>query len=437
MNQILKQAWHQAKTNPVYTSLYVIGVTLTVMFIMIIGIVLYIRIAPVYPEANRENTMYITSHMLKNEGSAYMSNAGKGLFDELYSCLDNMKQAAYSQNRGILPVKASSGDNEFKANVMEVSEGFWKIYDFDLLAGNLLPKEVYETEKPGQVIITGNLAERMFGSPEEAIGKSVRIKDEELSVAGVVRSASYLTRQSYADIYCPMGIYIPGESSSFFGRVLGGGTVTLLTDGKEQSEALVKEVAEKIQRYNSSDKLKDGDGKWELNIYDQPISHWKFALISDPSEGQNISTLIWLFVIIILALLVVPAINLSGLIGGRMDTRLSELGIRKSYGATKWSLLRQVLFENFLLTSVGAILGIIGAWIMTVTCRRWIFSVFEGRPSPVPSWAEVTVNPDMLFAPTLFLILLVLCFLVNTLSAFVPAWLYMRKPIVSALYEKR
>lgn len=437
MNQILKQAWHQAKTNPVYTSLYVIGVTLTVMFIMIIGIVLYIRIAPVYPEVNRGNTLYISSQMLRCGGSAYISNTEKGFFDEFYSRLENVKHVAYTETQIEETVRNQSGDKEFKANVITSSEGFWKIYDFDLLAGTLLPKESYETEKPGQVIIAGNLADRMFGSPEDAIGKTIKLKDEELSVVGVVRSASYLTRQSYADIYCPLGKYTGESSSTFFSRVLGGGTVTLLTDGKEQSEALTKEVNEKIQRYNASGKFKDGEDKWELSIYDQPTPHWKLALINDPSEGKSVSSIVWLFVIIILALLVVPAINLSGLIGGRMDIRLSELGIRKSYGATKWSLLRQVLFENFLLTSVGAILGIIGAWIMTVTCRRWIFSIFEGRPSSVPSWAEVSVNSDMLFAPTLFLVLLVLCFIVNLLSAFVPAWLYMRKPIVSALYEKR
>lgn len=120
-----------------------------------------------------------------------------------------------------------------------------------------------------------------------------------------------------------------------------------------------------------------------------------------------------------------------------MDSRLSELGIRKTYGATRSSLLGQVMFENLLLTLVGAVLGMAGAWILVTSCRRWIFSIFDSSPSQVPEWADVAVNPDMLFAPALFGAMLAMCLIVNLLSAVVPAWLYMRKPIVSSLYEKR
>ena len=79
----------------------------------------------------------------------------------------------------------------------------------------------------------------------------------------------------------------------------------------------------------------------------------------------------------------------------------------------------------------------IGAWILVAGCRRWIFSIFDMHPADIPDWADVAVNTDMLFAPALFVIMLLLCLTVNLLSAIVPAWLYMRKPIVSSLYEKR
>ena len=54
--------------------------------------------------------------------------------------------------------------------------------------------------------------------------------------------------------------------------------------------------------------------------------------------------------LILLVLLLVPALNLSGMIASRMESRLSEMGVRKSFGAGRGGLLSQVMWENLLLT---------------------------------------------------------------------------------------
>lgn len=48
------------------------------------------------------------------------------------------------------------------------------------------------------------------------------------------------------------------------------------------------------------------------------------------------------YVIIIIVILLVPAINLSGLTQSRMRKRLSEIGVRKAFGANRSVLLKQV-----------------------------------------------------------------------------------------------
>ena len=83
--QYFKQAWHQARTNVTYTLLYVTGVTLTMLFVMVMAIVLYVRIAPVYPETNRPNTMYITSLMLKRDQMSMSGSIGQWAYKELFS----------------------------------------------------------------------------------------------------------------------------------------------------------------------------------------------------------------------------------------------------------------------------------------------------------------------------------------------------------------
>ena len=55
----------------------------------------------------------------------------------------------------------------------------------------------------------------------------------------------------------------------------------------------------------------------------------------------------------------------------------------------------------------------------------------------VPQGVDITVSGEMLFAPLVFVAVLLLCIVLNTLSALVPAWHSLRKPIINALNEKR
>ena len=66
-----------------------------------------------------------------------------------------------------------------------------------------------------------------------------------------------------------------------------------------------------------------------------------------------------------------------------------------------------------------------------------MFRVFDRYAWLVPEGTDVYVSGEMLFAPSVFLITLVFCLVLNTLSALLPAWLSLRNPIVHSLYEKR
>ena len=65
------------------------------------------------------------------------------------------------------------------------------------------------------------------------------------------------------------------------------------------------------------------------------------------------------YVIIVLVLLLIPAINMSGITQSRMRKRMAEIGVRKAFGATRSELLTQVLYENLLQTLLGGVLGLI------------------------------------------------------------------------------
>ena len=137
-----------------------------------------------------------------------------------------------------------------------------------------------------------------------------------------------------------------------------------------------------------------------------------------------------------LMFLFLPAINLSGLVSNRMEARRAEMGIRKAFGAKRRTLLNEVVNENLVLTLLGGIVGWLLSWlfIMAVSNSDIFHSMFRGEHL-------VDFNPSldfqMFFTPTLFLVAFLCCAVLNLMAALIPAWHSLRKPIVESLNQKR
>ena len=140
-----------------------------------------------------------------------------------------------------------------------------------------------------------------------------------------------------------------------------------------------------------------------------------------------------------LVLLIIPSINISGMIGSQMERRLAEIGIRRSFGATRRELTRQVMFENFVLTLVGGIIGLVVAWLIVVSCRQWILYLIMSTwvVDNIGVATDIELTGEMLFAPAIFIVMLFICLVLNLLSAYIPVTLSLRRPVVSSINQKR
>ncbi len=208
-------------------------------------------------------------------------------------------------------------------------------------------------------------------------------------------------------------------------ELIGRYDVIFLSDDRE---ALKAELDEIVRRYVTSH-----DGR-KIEIWDQPepITLQAFKLSPD-EDSFDIKKIIRMNLLILLTLLIVPALNLSGMIAGRMDSRRSELGIRKSFGATRRTLLGQVLWENLFLTIIGGISGLAITWIILSTDATGIFSIIGGSSRDLQSHISIHLTPDMMFAPAVFAFAFLICVCLNLLSAVIPAWLSLRRPIVNCI----
>ena len=70
----------------------------------------------------------------------------------------------------------------------------------------------------------------------------------------------------------------------------------------------------------------------------------------------------WLLVSVIVALLVVTALGIVGLASFWVQQRTKQIGVRRALGATRGQILRYFQVENFLLATVGIVIGMLMAY---------------------------------------------------------------------------
>lgn len=432
----LTQAFTLLKQNRLFSMLYIVGTGLAIAMTVIVAVVYYVKLAPIYPEENRKNTLYLTHVSFKSEQESRIYQSAlsyRALQEWIYPLKNVVAVSARFSNAMDYYVQPADRSGDFRPALKLVDPAFFRIYALQFLEGHPFT-EADLASGIHTAVISDDLARRLFGATEGVVGRSFSMDYVNYHVCGVVRGASFLTRQSYAQVYVPYSIasnYKAPVVSSF--PYCGLFDVTFLVKDNAQAKALRAEIKDLTRRVNAQYK-----GQWQMELWEQPTSHALSVFKEYPADTSFSSwkvagrLTLW-----VLVLLLVPSLNLNGLIASRMESRLPEMGVRKSFGASRSALLSQVMWENFFLTLVGALLGLLVAWIMLYVGRGWIFMLFDSWPMDIPEGANLYVSGEMLFAPVVFLIAFLLCLVLNLLSALWPAWMSLRKPIVYSLYEKR
>lgn len=430
----LKQLLVESRANPGFTSLYIGGVAFAVAFTMIFAIIYYVHLAPLYPEYNRSTTYYISNLTVRNDKTNSMGQSSVGL-PFIREFVENSENIEYStivyQKQGFIQPPDQSGD--IVVNIIDTNPDFFKLYSYEFVAGR--PFNKAETESAiNSIVVDTSVANRLFGSPEQAVGKEISITYKPYRIVGIVRSGNPIAYLSYANVFCPYTIRTKSDNASLKGDkrdYLGDYSVPIKFKDRRQAERFRAELTEKVRRANAA----DSTGQ-RLKIQSAPISH-TMRILSQRTNGDDLSMTEYLkpLLITLLVLLIIPAINISGMIGGQMDRRLAEIGVRRSFGATRGHLTRQVMFENLILTLFGGLVGFIIAWLIIVFGRNMLLKLI------IPTWecidAPAEISAEMMFAPLIFIAALLLCLLLNLLSAYIPVRLSLRRPIISSLNSKR
>lgn len=433
LKNYFKQAWTLMRQNRLFTGIYVVGTGLSIALVMTLFIIFYVKFGPVYPEYNRDRTLVLKpiKRYPKGKPESWTINGGVAYYvvDQMLPGLPHVEQVAGSMIDFWGDYQVSAADiKPFKVTPRFANGAFWKVFSFRFVDGQPFTQE--DVEAKAQVAVIGeSLAKRLFAATEGVEGRHFAFNGRDYRVCGVVRDVSNATPETAGDLWLPLlnAQYISKELDRF--GLLGNVYASLLVDDAENLETVRSEVQDVFRRYTLQDK------EYEYDLMGQPDPYWLSTFRQDVEKAPDTMELVKDFLYILLALLFIPALNLSGMISSRMDSRIAELGIRKAYGATRRRLLEQVLCENLLLTLLGGLAGLLFSYLIVLTASDWILTLFD--KNIYDTSLSTSLTPEMLFNPAVFGCALAVCVVLNVVSALVPALGAMRHPIMESLNTKR
>ncbi|MBX3689427.1 FtsX-like permease family protein [Dokdonella sp.] len=240
-----------------------------------------------------------------------------------------------------------------------------------LIAGrNFLPTEVGirtldETVAPASIIISQALAKSLFPG-ESAVGKQIYIDDPQTTpkatIVGVVeRLQTPWVNDGYADI----------ENSLIQPQMLVIGTASqyLIRAEPGRRDEVMKAVETQLAAANPSrivGKLRD----MEAQRRDAYANDRAMAIILGA---------------VIIALLAITALGIVGMASFWVAQRTRQIGTRRALGATRGDILRYFQTENFIITTLGLILGSILAYALSL----WMMQAYQ---SPRLPWHYVPIG---------------------------------------------
>lgn len=316
-------------------------------------------------------------------------------------------------------VQLPGDDREIEVDLKLTDPEFFKLYEYDFMEGRPFTAEEFD----GGVltgVISDRLAMDIFGTDTGVVGRTFSLNYQEYRVCGVFREGSQLLPDSYAQVILPLTT--EEDYDEEWRPFVGGVSVTFVSD---DGKALKEEVDEIARKFNSS------NPDYEVGFLDLPRSHIVNVFNSGINQDEfvPIRSVVKKNLLILLVLLLIPALNLSGLISSRMDMRSSEIGIRRSFGGTRFQLLKQVLWENLVLTISGGVVGLVIVWLCIIFSSGQLLTLLDSNN--FNEVVSINLTPEILYAPVIFIVVFLLCVVLNILSALVPAWFSLRKPVIS------
>lgn len=307
-------------------------------------------------------------------------------------------------------VNLATGDRLQQIKAAHVSRDYFKVFGVAPNIGRSFNESEDLPNGPKSVIISHQLWVGHYASDPNILGRSLVLNGEPYTVVGVM--PRNFVPDPPAELWLPMqadpNSTNQGHYLSVAARLKPGVTI-------EQARAEMKLRGEDFRRLNP---------KWMDKSESVAVVSMRDATVRD------VKTALFILSGAVAFVLLIACANVANLLLARAATRQKELAIRSALGASRGRMIRQLLTESVVLSSIGGVLGFaLGAWGVHV-----LLTLVPGDIPRLTShdYAQSALS---IIDWRIALFAMGLCFLTGILFGLFPALQISRTDVASTLKE--
>lgn len=351
ITNLINITWRYLIRQKVNSAMHIIGLTLGITVCLLIALFIRYEVGFDAYHPNAKHTYRLISDWRENGQLSRHFSTPFPLANAIRTEASGFEQVSFVHPVYVNTVEVSAQKRFLIDNIVAVEPAFLDIFSVDVLQGNL-----HQTlGQPYHAALTESTAKKMFGS-ENPIGKTFKFKireDFEFTITALIKDlptnthlkVSILVSHSYQENFL---------KPNLDGWTYVSGTETFITLPEQaDTSVLMAQLKNIANKYINAKTGPMYRSDFEL----QPMSEMHFATNVSDGNAMSVSWL-WFFGLIGLAVLVLACINFVNLSTAQALTRAKEVGIRKSIGAGRSSLMAQFLTEAWVLTFISGVLAI-------------------------------------------------------------------------------
>ncbi|PYK86638.1 MAG: hypothetical protein DME40_15985 [Verrucomicrobia bacterium] len=314
----------------------------------IFGVINSILLRPLpFPQSDRLVTIFNTYPKagVENDGSSITN---------YYERRGNIPAfSSLSIFRDFSEVVGETGAAE-QTEIMRVSPDFFATLGVNLAMGRSFTEaEAEVAHNNGVAVVTDAYWRQRLNSNPNVLGRDVRVNTMPRKIVGVL-PPDFRFLSSEARLFLPIRSR-PAERTPQQRHSDGGGTHMI---ARLKPGATMAEAQSQIDAHNAAVEEDNPEAKM--------MTEAGFRSLVRPLHAEHVRSIrptLLLMQAGVFFLLLIGAVNLVNLLLIRASGRAKEMAIRRSMGASRAHVVRQVMIETILLTFVGGLLGlVVGTW---------------------------------------------------------------------------
>lgn len=274
-------------------------------------------------------------------GGSNAQSASQGDFltiEDMRAVMEQVPGLRYSSPMAELQERIPiGGGKERDITVLGVNEQYRDIRNLDVVAGRYFDaRDVQSRAKVAD--ITKEAAEKIFGSSQAAVAKTIKISGLPFVIIGVVRERVYSFGQSEL---ARDTLLIPYTVSEYF---TGNSYVKQIFFSASLSEDVPRATDQILAVLKSRHRAESSYRVFNLT-----------ELLKVAAQSANALTIVLLLVAAVT--LIVSGVGISNIMLANVSARIREIGIRKAIGATRREIKLQFLTESVFIALTGGVIG--------------------------------------------------------------------------------